>query len=253
MPDTSDVTTIETETYTSRFRPLGPDAMRLYRRQHLPVAHREVEVFGNFWAVSFGTIPEGLVRVRTAAGEIDLGGRGSTFLPPFSLIEWILSPGKFEFEAILCSLPLPESFPKVPVRFEPNEPRLPSSVPGVVGFLEGATHVEPIGLESLGNALALRTKRAIDESFASSVSMAALASSLQTSASVVSRAFRTCFGISPVTYRNRLRVMESWWRLLTSAKPVTEIGYEVGFQDLSRYNKQFRRLIRAVPSQHRAS
>jgi len=246
-------TEIYAESHSSLWERIDPDTLYLKRVQHPSKKLVEADTTGKFWWLSYAKIPKGQLRVRRGKRLIDIYGEGAMYLPPYSIVEWHLEPGIVEFESILCSKEVPDFFPKTPIRFQPPFPGLPRSLPGTVEYLRGASEIVYVGVEEGNHPLAQRVKAVIDRSFASETSLAEIADGLSTSPSSMARQFREAYGISPVKYRNSLRITTSWCTLLASGAPVTEVGHLVGFKDLSRYNKQFRRRIKTVPSQYRIS
>lgn len=65
------------------------------------------------------------------------------------------------------------------------------------------------------------------------------------------RAFRAKTGITPIRYLNRVRIDVAKQKLQSSARPVTEIAMDVGFSDLSAFNKAFKRHAAMSPTQYR--
>lgn len=66
------------------------------------------------------------------------------------------------------------------------------------------------------------------------------------------RTFRRVAGMTPHQYILRTRLMRAALRLRQSRNPVTTIAYDAGFNDLSTFNRRFRRLIGVPPSAYRA-
>ncbi|MBI5882837.1 MAG: helix-turn-helix transcriptional regulator [Elusimicrobia bacterium] len=65
------------------------------------------------------------------------------------------------------------------------------------------------------------------------------------------RAFSAKTGITPIQYLNRLRIDVAKQKLQSGAQPVTEIAMDVGFCDLSAFNKAFKRHAAMSPTQYR--
>ncbi|RMD81132.1 MAG: helix-turn-helix domain-containing protein [Lentisphaerae bacterium] len=66
------------------------------------------------------------------------------------------------------------------------------------------------------------------------------------------RAFRKATGVSPIAYLNQLRIRHACNYLRTSDKSITDIGFEVGFQDSNYFCRQFRKIMTITPSQYRS-
>ena len=70
---------------------------------------------------------------------------------------------------------------------------------------------------------------------------------------LLSRSFRQHTGMSPVRYVNRLRINLACQLLMSEEeRAVTDICYDVGFNNLSNFNRQFLALKGMPPSRFRA-
>lgn len=66
------------------------------------------------------------------------------------------------------------------------------------------------------------------------------------------RVFRQIVGMAPHQFVLHTRLRAAAGRLRRSADPVTTIAFEAGFNDLSTFNRRFRRLMGVTPSVYRA-
>ena len=66
------------------------------------------------------------------------------------------------------------------------------------------------------------------------------------------RLFRELVGMTPHQYVLRTRLNRAALRLRRTDEPVAAIAYEAGFNDLSTFNRRFRRVMGASPSAYRA-
>jgi AraC-like DNA-binding protein len=66
------------------------------------------------------------------------------------------------------------------------------------------------------------------------------------------RVFRQVAGITPHQFMLRMRLSRAALRLRRSGDSISTIAYEVGFNDLSTFNRRFRRLMGATPGDYRA-
>jgi transcriptional regulator GlxA family with amidase domain len=69
--------------------------------------------------------------------------------------------------------------------------------------------------------------------------------------STFTRRFRAATGYQPIEYVHALRVEEAKQLLEMSAKPVEEIGHEVGYDDPASFRRLFRRVTGLTPSEYR--
>jgi AraC-like DNA-binding protein len=99
--------------------------------------------------------------------------------------------------------------------------------------------------------LVRRAKRWIEQHYHERSSIAALALRLGISHSHLSREFARAVGMSPLKYVHHLRAGEALGRL-ASGEPIAETSLDVGYGDLSRFYKQFRRLGCNAPGRYRA-
>jgi AraC family transcriptional regulator len=65
------------------------------------------------------------------------------------------------------------------------------------------------------------------------------------------RVFRQVIGMTPHQYVLRMRMHRAAVRLRLSTEPVATIAFDAGFNDLSTFNRRFRRIMGASPSMYR--
>jgi AraC-like DNA-binding protein len=65
------------------------------------------------------------------------------------------------------------------------------------------------------------------------------------------RTFRNLVRMTPHQYLLHVRMNRAAVRLRLSDEPISSIAYEAGFNDLSTFNRRFRRLIGASPGAYR--
>jgi AraC-like DNA-binding protein len=106
--------------------------------------------------------------------------------------------------------------------------------------------VQSIGVNSNPSLLSLRVKRMIDENYLIFPSIARIAERLKVSHSHLSRQFKRDVEMGPSEYLHHLRVAEATFRLATGEE-IIDIAYEIGYNDLSRFYKQFRKNTKTSP------
>jgi AraC-like DNA-binding protein len=82
-------------------------------------------------------------------------------------------------------------------------------------------------------------------------SLAALARDAAMSRYHFLRVFRQVIGMTPHQYVLRMRMHRAAVRLRLSDEPVSTIAFDAGFNDLSTFNRRFRRIMGASPSTYR--
>jgi AraC-like DNA-binding protein len=65
------------------------------------------------------------------------------------------------------------------------------------------------------------------------------------------RDFKRCVGVSPIRYVNAMRVDFVKQKLAGTSAPVSRIAGEMGYLDLSTFNKMFKKVSGVTPSQYR--
>jgi AraC-like DNA-binding protein len=98
--------------------------------------------------------------------------------------------------------------------------------------------------------LAQQIKSAIEDSYTDDATLEELARSLNLKASAFSLCFSRAYGLSPKRYQTLLRVHHSVMEMLRNQsedRRVIDTAFEAGYQDLSRFNKQFRTLMDLRP------
>jgi AraC family transcriptional regulator len=66
------------------------------------------------------------------------------------------------------------------------------------------------------------------------------------------RTFRSVVGMTPHQFVLRTRLHRAAVRLRRSNEPISAIAFDAGFNDLSTFNRRFRRVMAASPSEYRA-
>jgi AraC-like DNA-binding protein len=114
-----------------------------------------------------------------------------------------------------------------------------------------AINPDPALLKALHPCLR-RALAFLGRSYAEPVSLQQLASQSHVSASHLSFLFRTELGLSTKTLLNRIRIHKAQEILRSHPRlPVTEVALQVGFADLSHFEKSFRRFVNRTPGQYR--
>lgn len=94
--------------------------------------------------------------------------------------------------------------------------------------------------------------RRIEADADSKLTIAALAREAAMSPYHFLRTFRQVIGVTPHQYVLRTRLNRAAVRLRAGDEPVAAIAFDAGFNDLSTFNRRFRRLMGATPGDYRS-
>ena len=98
--------------------------------------------------------------------------------------------------------------------------------------------------------LSMKAKRLIAGNFNRTMSIAEIAGVLGVSHAHLTRQFKRDFGLTPVEYQHRLRVSEAMSRL-SLGEAILDTGYDVGFNDTTRFYSAFRKVTGTSPGRCR--
>ncbi len=91
----------------------------------------------------------------------------------------------------------------------------------------------------------------IRKNFASPLTLSELAAVLNMSPEHFCRLFHSIIGKSPIDYVNYYRIECACELLCTSCKSITDVAYSCGFNDLSYFNRMFKKYKKATPGCYR--
>jgi AraC family transcriptional regulator len=102
------------------------------------------------------------------------------------------------------------------------------------------------------NAWPERTRRLIEEEFASPLSLAGIAAAVGVHPVHLARRFRSTQGCTVGEYIRRVRVGFARRELVMTDRPIAEIAHSAGFFDQSQLTKTFKRVTGQTPAAYRA-
>ena len=229
---------------------LNPGLLRI--RQRLRVDGREpgTDVTGPYWVFALIHLHGGRLQYLHGRERVSAPARRfAVFMPRWSVVRAARGSVSVSTDAVASALPLFPGAPPAPVAWPWTGGALPLSPAGIERALKRAGPLVDISREAAPDAPALRAKAAIDDAYARPVTLAHLAATAGQSASAMSHLFRRAYGMPPVEYRHRLRVMDAMFRIAGGGDILTVL-HDVGFADVSRLYHHFQSLLCAPPGSY---
>lgn len=201
------------------------------------------EVYGFFGAIMVATLEVPLIatlgRMRTV-----LDGPVMVVVPPHCPVTWDLPVGRISFRAIFV--------PKSKFAFCPAAYRTPqniSSADPMPPDLQRCVHSTCAPWTTDARHL----KSSLDDRYCDDGwTLRDVLRELNEAHSRTPSKFRAATGMSPLGYRQRLRLFDALYSLLTQPhRSIVDIAGASGFGDLSHFNRTFRTFFGAPPSSFR--
>ena len=171
------------------------------------------------------------------------------FLPPFSIVQAALERCDVTSVAVAFR-PLPsDEFPR-------HAMLAAEGAFGAASRIEALERIRTIaGWTNIGRnddpaPPAANAKTIIDRHYGAPLEIGRVAARLHVSPAILARTFRLAYGIPPVRYRHHVRVMDALMQFADGAPPA-QVFQDVGFDDLSRFYKIFRKISCAPPGSYR--
>lgn len=216
-------------------------------------AVHKIEALPGLWAISQIIIESGTVYIKHGEGEILLqSGTYYSYLPAYSIIEY---GGECNLLRMITvsSESLFEGMGHEPVLFSTKV--LPD-VFSVERFKQLYLHriaQQVIGREKNPLPFASMLKKSIDKEFMEPIKLADVAQCFKISQQLLTMHFKGQFWITPVQYRTVLRLLLALKLLLLSRgqKSISSVAFDVGYSDISQFNRQFKVYFGRTPSYYR--
>jgi AraC-like DNA-binding protein len=165
---------------------------------------------------------------------------------PFSICQPCFRNFEGHLTGIAGMNSLPAEFTSGPIVFDSTFTNPPLSVEQVLETLKGGNDLQPVEINPKPSLLSFKTKRMIDENYLIFPSISRIAAQLKVTPEHLSRQFKCDFGMSPSNYLRQLRVADAPLRL-AKGEEIVNVSQDVGYNDLSRFYKQFRKTTDSSP------
>jgi AraC-like DNA-binding protein len=160
--------------------------------------------------------------------------------PPFTITKPAFRDVEAHLVGVAGTARLPDEFAKFPLLFETNPTSRPQSFAQIIEILHSGRDRQIIEANPKASLLSLKAKKLIDENYLIYPSIARIAALLQVSHAHLTRRFKLDFAMTPNAYLHQLRMADANFRLAQGEK-IISVSNEVGYNDLSRFYKHFRK------------
>jgi AraC-like DNA-binding protein len=166
---------------------------------------------------------------------------------PHSITEIVLEDVRSRWVGVAAEGRVPHGRESRPVLVEVDGRARTSNPIEVLEALTASRASRPVERCTRPSPLSRKVKRAVDESYRDpDSSISRIAARLQVSHAHLTRQFKRDYGMPPLLYRDQLRASDAMLRLSRGEK-IIEVSADVGYNDLGRFYKQFRKLTHASP------
>jgi len=217
--------------------------------------------FGKAWMESvdltasrtiFGTgcLKGGSLLFITDEGEVEIAeGDFGMFIPPFSIYRCRGAFESIELSLLVSAKDLYNKCPSAAAIFPTDGDVFFGEESQVDKLLTLFDNRIPFRQGMSPDIKAAEARKMIEAEYEELTEVSEIAGRLGLENWELSRIFKKSFGIGPLRYLNNLRTNEAVYRILDSGKnsKIIDIAFNVGFRDLSRFNKQFRKFTRFIP------
>jgi AraC-like DNA-binding protein len=222
--------------------------LRIEQRLRIRACDIGTDVSGPACVYAQVEVTRGVVAYLTGDTRLSVPDDFELFLPPFAVVQASLE--RCEVITTAIAFRAPNILSRQPVLLPASRQGPVRSLEDIFERLSVAEHVMYVGRAPNPAPFATRAKAIIDAEYATPLEIGRIAARLRTSSSVLSRTFRETFGMPPVRYRHHVRIMDALTQFADGAAPA-DVFQDVGFDDLSRFYKIFRKVACAPPGSYR--
>lgn len=229
---------------------IGSSKEPFYQLTRRDVVQQErviVDAFGPTWIFGWVLSSSSQIFIRSQKKWIRINSNQIIFIPPFSVIQWRLEPSTVHWQCYASTLRLPQGVPTDSCLYDSDCKTRPKTPEEVFLWLRNQKPVHTIIQEQKNSKLAQKVKKHLDTYFCADEKIQDLANLLQISREALCRSFASTYGLSPLSYRQKVRIFFTL-NLINQGVPVTHALFEGGFTCVSEFNRQLRNFLDIAPS-----
>lgn len=216
-------------------------------RQDFAGSDLRVVVTHQATVIALVQVEAGAVTFPLATGEILAPPRFLLTLPPRSVVPMRFHAARVRSDGVADFSPLWSGH----AAFWPTaQEQMPLSRNAVQALLKpAAAPPTPIDPDAAVAAAVVRARVLLHQQLALPAPVRFAALRVGMAADTLTRLFSAAYGLPPKQYCHRARLFEAVLRLL-SGQSILETAFNVGFNDVSRFYRQFKRVVRTTPGEY---
>ena len=237
---------IQTRNFSNEVFVRSPQEAIIFREHAISEERVVIDVQPRFWTLAWAQIPKDQVYYYSDKKWHEVSGSVVIYKSPFSVVRWRLKAGVLHWgylvskQNIEYALTIPSKIITSMVKDESGENMLKLIQQDQGQILDLDNKMDCV--QDLKNM--------IDATFQSIENIKDLLSKSRNYA-YMSREFKKKYDLSPVKYRNQLRLMQVAQDLIFDGQAVESAYRQNGFQDAKYFYNRFKRLFGAFPAQFR--
>jgi AraC-like DNA-binding protein len=228
---------------------MTPQLQFAHRSQEYSRMVQPKDIFTDHWMLWFGNPPSASVYLKHQGQWIEVSGPSGLFIPPFSMLQWKIHPGNYEWVGFSWELKT-SSLPSEAFVFSQNIRNPLNSLEEILQYIQSIEDRHGIIHDDSPSAVSSKAKKYIDSHFKDSKKFEEIAKQLRIPHSTLTHYFKKSFGLSPSEYRKRLRAAESLRLLIGNKQNTTEAYTQSGFQDYSRFFRNIKNTYGRSPTKY---
>ncbi|MCB1559371.1 MAG: helix-turn-helix transcriptional regulator [Alphaproteobacteria bacterium] len=217
------------------------------REQFQASSSQMLDIYPGFWMLYLFDLPAGQMYLQSGKKMLSIAGPKALYVPPYSLIDQKFSSGLSQWQAYSCFREPEPYFPKQPVCFPWDKNWRIFDFSDIASIFKKDLNFVPVGRGGISSSIVDKACHAIRENYKESLTLNQIAKEINVSHFSMTHAFSLEMGLSPISYRNRIRVFDSL-RRISLGESVTQACYMSGFSDYSRFYRNFNQVLNVSPS-----
>lgn len=208
------------------------------RSQYRSVPVVEWDVYPSYYTIYKFTKLEFPIVVQCDGQIHKLGTNQVLIIPPKKLVKWIYPKGLMEW---LCYCILSNDINDLPQTcciFPYDDHFVAESYSALLDIVRTGINSRSILLASKPCSMTTKLSQFLNKNFSYNLSIMDIYQDLRLPSSSANFYFKKAYGLSPLQYRQKMRVFESL-KLITHGYKMLEVSKLMGFEDYSCFYKQF--------------